>query len=226
MAEALIKHLGGDGYRVFSAGAQPGSELHPLATEVLKARRIWRGDLQPKGCQAFLLSNSPKLDFVIGVGKRWPEGLPSEWPGKPRVMQWHISEPAHDEKRDPEPACVSENPDRVGGAHQTIRSDFREGSDEAVGSVSLGSAQPNRKLVSEYRRQALTSPILSREPEISEGNSHVRRDHDESVRKLARRVSKKRHNAALKHDSVYLRASRARTNDNPGLGIWQEQPAR
>lgn len=94
MAEALMKHLGGASVRVFSAGKQPSPAVHPLAAEVLKGRRIWREYLQPKSYQCFLLGDSPTMDFVIGVGERWPDGLPSSWPGSPRVMQWHISEPS------------------------------------------------------------------------------------------------------------------------------------
>ncbi len=94
MAEALMKSLGGDGIRAFSAGRQPGPGVHLLAVEVLKSRRLWREDLQPKSYQRFLDGDSPRMDFIIVIGERWPDGLPSSWPGNPRVMQWHITEPS------------------------------------------------------------------------------------------------------------------------------------
>ncbi|MBV8135154.1 MAG: hypothetical protein JO121_05855 [Deltaproteobacteria bacterium] len=33
------------------------------------------------------------MDFVISLGYRAPDGLPSTWPGNPRIIHWRISEP-------------------------------------------------------------------------------------------------------------------------------------
>ena len=36
------------------------------------------------------------MDFVISLGSRAPDGMPSSWPGNPRVIHWRISEPQTD----------------------------------------------------------------------------------------------------------------------------------
>jgi hypothetical protein len=38
------------------------------------------------------------MDFVISLGSQAPDGLPSSWPGNPRVIHWRISEPRVDER--------------------------------------------------------------------------------------------------------------------------------
>jgi len=96
MAEALLRQLGGENFRAFSAGSDPSPELSPVTIEVLKGRRIWQEDLRPKSCQELLALNPLNFDFVIGIGEHWPQGLPSVWPGDPNILQWHISEPITD----------------------------------------------------------------------------------------------------------------------------------
>src|ERR1700730_18377927 len=93
IAEALLKRWGGDGFRAFSAGSRPGTEVHPLTIDVLKKRRLWSHGLQPKAYDEFLRQDGPSMDFVISIGNRAPDGLPPHWPGTPRVIHWHISEP-------------------------------------------------------------------------------------------------------------------------------------
>ena len=93
IAEALLKRWDGDGFRAFSAGSRPGLEVNPQAIDLLKARRLWSQDLQPKGYDEFLRQDGPSMDFIISIGDRAPEGLPVRWPGTPRVIHWRISEP-------------------------------------------------------------------------------------------------------------------------------------
>ena len=61
VAEALMEHLGGDGFRAFSAGSHPAPNVHSLTAEVLKGRRIWRGDLRSKSYQ----------DFFVAIRHSW-----------------------------------------------------------------------------------------------------------------------------------------------------------
>ena len=93
MAEALLRRIGGEYFRAFSAGNRPNKELNPLTVEVLKGRRVWQSDLRPKSWRELLSFNPPKLDLVINLGECRPENTPSEWPGNPLLLHWHISEP-------------------------------------------------------------------------------------------------------------------------------------
>jgi arsenate reductase len=94
MAEAILKRWGADDFRAFSAGVSSNSEIHPLAAEFLRAHRCWHRDLRSKGCHEFLGPDAPHMDFIISLGEHPPAEPPKAWPGHPRVIHWHISEPA------------------------------------------------------------------------------------------------------------------------------------
>jgi protein-tyrosine-phosphatase len=96
IAEAILNRWEGRGFRAFSAGTRRALEVHPLAFDLLRANRIWRQDLRPKDCGEFLGQDAPRMDFVISLGSQAPDGLPSSWPGTPRVIHWRISEPRVD----------------------------------------------------------------------------------------------------------------------------------
>ncbi len=93
IAEALLRRWGGDRFCAFSAGGNPRPEVHPTAVDMMKTKQVWHTSLRTKGCQEFLGDEAPRMDFIISVGERAPAGLPSKWPGHPRVMHWRISEP-------------------------------------------------------------------------------------------------------------------------------------
>jgi len=95
-AEAILRNCARGSFQAFSAGSKPIAEIHPLTVNVLKSQRVWRPELKTKGCEEFLGQDSPKMDFIISLGERAPEGLPPRWPGNPRVMHWRISEPIVD----------------------------------------------------------------------------------------------------------------------------------
>ena len=99
IAQAVLNRWEAKGFRAFSAGSQPAVEVHPLAADLLKANGIWSQALQPKDCGGFLGHDAPPLDFVISLGSRAPDGMPSSWPGNPRVIHWRISEPRVDESK-------------------------------------------------------------------------------------------------------------------------------
>ena len=64
MAEALLKHLGGGEFEVFSAGIQPKSEVNPFAIEVLKEKGIPTDRLHPKHVNNFV---NYEIDLVVTV---------------------------------------------------------------------------------------------------------------------------------------------------------------
>ncbi|MGO9452232.1 MAG: arsenate reductase ArsC [Candidatus Binataceae bacterium] len=98
IAEALMKRWGSDSFQAFSAGSRPHTEVHPMAIDILKAQRIWDQNFQPKGCEEFLRQDGPRMDFIISIGNRPPDGSPAQWPGNPRIFHWRISEPVVDGK--------------------------------------------------------------------------------------------------------------------------------
>jgi arsenate reductase (thioredoxin) len=93
IAQALLNRSEGSGFHALSAARQPALEVHPLAAELLKANGIWSPALRPKDCARFLGQDAPPVNFVISLGSQAPDGMPSTWPGNPRVMHWRISEP-------------------------------------------------------------------------------------------------------------------------------------
>jgi protein-tyrosine-phosphatase len=93
IAEAILNRSEGGWFRGFSAGTRRALEVHPMAADLLRANRIWRPGLRPKHCAEFLNQDAPRMDFVISLGYQAPDGLPSTWPGHPRIIHWRISEP-------------------------------------------------------------------------------------------------------------------------------------
>jgi arsenate reductase (thioredoxin) len=93
MAEALLKRWGAQDFHAFSAGITPKGEIDPLAAELLKVQRVWHQNLRSKGCQEFLTPDAPSMDFIISLGEQPPAGMPTAWPGHPKVIHWHITEP-------------------------------------------------------------------------------------------------------------------------------------
>ena len=63
MAEALLKHLGGEAFEVFSAGTKPQSEVNPFAIEALKDKGIPSEGLYPKLVNEFVNHASFSFSF-------------------------------------------------------------------------------------------------------------------------------------------------------------------
>jgi protein-tyrosine-phosphatase len=53
MAEALLRHIGGDRFQVFSAGTQPRASVHKQAVETLRRNKVPTEGLKPKDVAAF-----------------------------------------------------------------------------------------------------------------------------------------------------------------------------
>jgi protein-tyrosine-phosphatase len=99
IAQALLNRSERSGFRAFSAARHPALEVHPLAAQLLKTNGIWSEALRPKDCARFLGQDAPPVNFVISLGTQAPDGMPSSWPGNPRVMHWRISEPRDEGNR-------------------------------------------------------------------------------------------------------------------------------
>jgi len=98
IAEAILKRWGGKDFRAFSAGIRPATEVHPLAIDLLKTQRLWGQNFQTKGCDEFMKHDAHSMNFIISIGEQPSDELPADWPGSPRIIHWHISDPIIDGK--------------------------------------------------------------------------------------------------------------------------------
>ncbi len=90
MGEALLRHLGGDEFEVYSAGTQPQSEVNPFAIKVLKEMGIHTDGLYPK-----VIGDMVRLEFdlVITVCDNAKQTCP-HFPGAKRMEHWSLEDPA------------------------------------------------------------------------------------------------------------------------------------
>jgi protein-tyrosine-phosphatase len=102
MAEALLRHRGGERFRGFSAGTHPTGVVHPLALEVLRRNRVSTDNLRSKSLDEFVLPGAPPIDFVFTVCDQAAGEACPIWPGQPITAHWGIPDPAHVEGSAPE----------------------------------------------------------------------------------------------------------------------------
>jgi len=89
MAEAIMRHVGGERVEVFSAGTEP-SRVHPLSLETLNALGVPAVGLRSKSSAEFA---GQKFDYVITVCDRARESCPI-FPGAPERIRWSFADPA------------------------------------------------------------------------------------------------------------------------------------
>lgn len=95
MAEALLRHVAGDQFQVFSAGTEP-SEVDPRALEALRAFGIEPGALVSKSVESLA---DQSFDFVISLCEKAHQEC-RHWPGSGVVMAWDFPDPrASDDPR-------------------------------------------------------------------------------------------------------------------------------
>jgi len=92
MAEAILRHLGGDRFQAFSAGTHPAGYIHALAFDALESLGIPVGELASKSIKDF--ADTP-LDVVITVCDAAAAEPCPVWPGNPIRAHWSLPDPAH-----------------------------------------------------------------------------------------------------------------------------------
>lgn len=91
MAEALLRHIGGERFAVFSAGSNPAGYVHPLAIEALRRMGISTEGQFSKGWEEFA---AEPMDAIITVCDSVAErGCPA-WPGQPATAHWGVPDPS------------------------------------------------------------------------------------------------------------------------------------
>ena len=90
IAEALLRHCGGEAVEVYSAGSHP-KRLHPDAVRVMRERF----DIDISGQRVKHLSEftARRFDAVISLCDRVREVCP-DFPGPPELIHWSIPDPA------------------------------------------------------------------------------------------------------------------------------------
>lgn len=89
IADALLSRFGGDRFRAFSCGLQPGADFHPRAIEMLNLQGLKLEHRQPQNLSEFLGDGAPEMDLVINL---CDEPLP-RLPGNPFNAHWRITDP-------------------------------------------------------------------------------------------------------------------------------------
>ena len=95
MAEAILRHMGGDNVEVFSAGSMP-TEVHPNTRVVLGELGIDSSKLYAKSLDQFL---GESFDYIITVCDRVRDSCPV-FRGDPFQIHWSLPDP--DVIEDPE----------------------------------------------------------------------------------------------------------------------------
>ncbi|MDW3225392.1 MAG: helix-turn-helix domain-containing protein [Paracoccaceae bacterium] len=92
-AETILRDLEGSQFTVYSAGTTPGSELNPLAVEMLQSKGHEISTLRSKHISEFQSSNAPKMDFVFTVCNRAANEECPAWEGQPISGHWGLPDP-------------------------------------------------------------------------------------------------------------------------------------
>lgn len=89
MAEAVLRHLGGDEFEAVSAGTEAGT-VNPLTLRVLAEAGLPTGTLTSKPAERFV---GERFDYVITVCDPAREACPY-FPGSHRTLHWSFDDPA------------------------------------------------------------------------------------------------------------------------------------
>lgn len=92
-AEAILRDEGSDKFRAFSAGTQPGEEIHPQTIDVLREAGHKVDGLRAKDVGEFQGPDAPPLDFVFTVCDRAANEECPPWEGQPTTAHWGQPDP-------------------------------------------------------------------------------------------------------------------------------------
>jgi protein-tyrosine-phosphatase/DNA-binding transcriptional ArsR family regulator len=92
-AEALLRDLGQGRFNAHSAGTRPGSQLNPVALQVLARNGHDTGGLRSKHLSEFQTADAPKMDFVFTVCDTAAAEECPPWPGQPISGHWGLPDP-------------------------------------------------------------------------------------------------------------------------------------
>lgn len=92
MAEAFLRHCGGDRFAIHSAGTEPADEIHPLAIAVMEEVGIDLAGQSPKPLRTFL--GRMFVHYLIIVCEAAEQSCPRIFPGTSERLLWPFEDPA------------------------------------------------------------------------------------------------------------------------------------
>jgi len=92
MAEAILRHLGGDRFEAFSAGSHPAGFIHPLTIEAMGVLDIPVEGQTSKSWDEFADTH---VDVVITVCDAAASETCPAWPGDAIAVHWSLPDPAY-----------------------------------------------------------------------------------------------------------------------------------
>lgn len=94
LAEALLRHYGGNRFNAYSAGSHPAGRVNPYVLEFLAAQRLPTKGLRSKSWDEFARPGAPSLHFVFTVCDNAAGEVCPVWPGQPMTAHWGVPDPA------------------------------------------------------------------------------------------------------------------------------------
>jgi len=95
MAEGILRHIGQERFRAFSAGSHPATAPNPLGLETLRAMGFSTQGLRSKSWDEFELPGAPVMDIVVTLCDNAAKETCPLWPGRPVAAHWGVPDPAH-----------------------------------------------------------------------------------------------------------------------------------
>lgn len=90
MAEAVLRHLGGQRFLAASSGIMPMGQIHPLAIEAMHRRGLSFAGQTSKSFEDLL---DTEQDIVITVCDAASCVVPPQWAGNPVRVHWGLPDP-------------------------------------------------------------------------------------------------------------------------------------
>jgi arsenate reductase len=94
IAEGLLRHLGGDRFRAFSAGSFPTGRVNPGAYPVLRSLGLDPAEFRSKSWDEFAGPGAAPIDFIFTVCDNAAGEVCPIWPGRPVTAHWGVEDPA------------------------------------------------------------------------------------------------------------------------------------
>ncbi len=92
-AQALLEQEGQGHFNAYSAGSQPGTEIHPIAKDLMQKLNMPVEKLYPKSWDEFAKPGAPHMDFIITLCDETAGESCPVWPGHPTTALWSIDDP-------------------------------------------------------------------------------------------------------------------------------------
>lgn len=91
MAEALLRHIGGDAFEVRSAGSSPAGYIHPLVFDAMEALKVPVENQRSKSWNEFTADAN---DIIITLCDSAASEPCPTWPGHPATAHWSTPDPS------------------------------------------------------------------------------------------------------------------------------------